>query len=100
MSNAIRFTPEGGAVRISALRHRIACRARRFGYRGSVSRRRFCRTCSSDSGRAMPRATRTHGGLGLGLAIGAILLNCTGSAAAVSAGEGKGATFIVRLPTA
>ena len=47
------------------------------------------------------RATRTHGGLGLGLAIVRHLTEMHGgSVAAVSAGEGKGATFIVRLPTA
>ena len=47
------------------------------------------------------RVTRAHGGLGLGLAIVRHLAEMHGgSVAAVSAGEGKGATFIVRLPTA
>jgi len=48
---------------------------------------------------ADPVSTRTHGGLGLGLAIVRHLVELHGGRVrAESAGEGKGATFIVRLP--
>jgi CheY-like chemotaxis protein len=43
--------------------------------------------------------TRTHGGLGLGLSIVRHLIELHGGTAEVeSAGEGQGATFIIRLP--
>lgn len=45
--------------------------------------------------------TRQHGGLGLGLAIVCHLIELHGgSIEARSAGEGTGATFVVRLPLA
>jgi CheY-like chemotaxis protein len=45
--------------------------------------------------------TRTHGGLGLGLAIVRHIAELHGgSVRAMSAGEGHGATFVLRLPSA
>ena len=56
----------------------------------------FDRFRQADSG-----PTRTHGGLGLGLAIVRHLARLHGgSVQAMSAGHGKGATFIIQLPLA
>jgi signal transduction histidine kinase len=47
------------------------------------------------------KITREHGGLGLGLAIVKYLAELRGgSVAATSAGQGRGATFVVTLPLA
>ena len=100
MSNAIRFTPEGGAVRISLdvteSRVELVVSDTGIGIAPAFLPHVFERFRQGNA-----RATRTHGGLGLGLAIVRHLTELHGgSVAAVSAGEGKGATFIVRLPTA
>ena len=99
-SNAIRFTPEGGAVRISLdvteSRVELVVADTGIGIAPAFLPHVFERFRQGNA-----RATRTHGGLGLGLAIVRHLTEMHGgSVAAVSAGEGKGATFIVRLPTA
>ena len=98
LSNAVKFTPKGG---------RISVRAYREGSEVFV--------CVSDTGegirpdvvpmvfepfqQADPSITRRHGGLGLGLAIVKQIVSAHGGTVrAESEGEGKGATFIVRLP--
>ncbi|MGA7121938.1 MAG: ATP-binding protein [Polyangiaceae bacterium] len=98
LSNAVKFTPKGGQVTVRAHRE------------GSEVRIHV-----SDTGEGIPRdalpivfqpfqqadssTTRRHGGLGLGLAIVAQLVAAHGGTAeAQSEGEGRGATFIVRLP--
>jgi len=100
MSNAIKFTPEGGAVRVSLdvteSRVELVVSDTGIGIAPAFLPHVFERFRQGNA-----RATRTHGGLGLGLAIVRHLTEMHGgSVAAVSAGEGKGATFIVRLPTA
>jgi signal transduction histidine kinase len=98
LSNAIKFTDTGGQVEV--------CLARR---NGEVE------ISISDSGQGIKAEflplvfdrfrqedgsiSRRHGGLGLGLAIVRHLVELhAGSVDAQSAGEGKGARFIVRLP--
>lgn len=100
LSNAVKFTPDGGAVRVTLdvteSRVELVVSDTGVGIATSFLPHVFERFRQGDT-----RATRAHGGLGLGLAIVRHLTEMHGgSVAAVSAGEGKGATFIVRLPTA
>ncbi len=100
LSNSIKFTPEGARC---ASRWRSPNRASSWslpdtgvGIAPDFLPHVFERFRQGDA-----RVSRTHGGLGLGLAIVRHLTEMHGgTVAAVSAGEGKGATFIVRLPTA
>ena len=98
LANAVKFTPEGGS---------IAVRVGRRGHSGEI--------VVTDSGAGIPSdflpwvfepfrqadasSTRVYDGLGLGLAIVKQLVEAHGGTISVdSAGEGKGATFTVRLP--
>ena len=98
MSNAIKFTSRGGRVEVHLTQ--VASQAEiRVGDTGKgipteFLSRVFDRFTQADSSR-----TRSHGGLGLGLAIVRHLVELHGgTAAASSGGEGQGATFTVRLP--
>jgi signal transduction histidine kinase len=100
LSNAVKFTPDGGAVRVSLdvveSRVELVVADTGVGIAPAFLPHVFERFRQEDQ-----RVTRAHGGLGLGLAIVRHLAEMHGgSVAAVSAGAGKGATFIVRLPTA
>jgi signal transduction histidine kinase/ActR/RegA family two-component response regulator len=100
ISNAVKFTPDGGQVDV---------RLRRAGGRVEL--------VVSDSGQGIPAeflphvfelfrqadasTTRPHSGLGLGLSIVKSLVEAhDGTVTVESAGEGRGATFTVRLPVA
>jgi len=100
ISNAVKFTPEGGVVDV---------RMRRVGDQAEVE--------FSDSGQGIPAeflpcvfelfrqadgsTTRLHSGLGLGLSIVKSLVEAhDGSVRVHSAGEGLGSTFVVTLPAA
>jgi PAS domain S-box-containing protein len=100
LSNAIKFTPDGGSVRVSLdvteSRVELVIADTGVGIAPAFLPHVFERFRQGDA-----RVTRAHGGLGLGLAIVRHLTEMHGgSVAAVSAGEGKGSTFIVRLLTA
>jgi signal transduction histidine kinase len=99
VSNAVKFTPAGGRVTLAV-----------------HANDGFAELTVTDTGAGIPAAflpyvfdkfrqadasfTRQHGGLGLGLAIARHLIELHGgSIEARSAGEGNGATFVVRLPS-
>jgi CheY-like chemotaxis protein len=100
LSNAIKFTPKGGRVHVT-LSHvdshvEIAVSDTGQGIKPEFVPYVFDRFRQADSS-----SVRTHGGLGLGLAIVRHLTESHGGiVVAFSAGEGQGATFTVRLPLA
>jgi len=100
LSNAVKFTPDGGTIGL-----RIA----RIGQWGEIVvadsgigiPRDFLPAVFEPFRQADPSTTREHDGLGLGLAIVKQVVQSHGGAIAVdSPGEGRGATFTVRLPVA
>jgi PAS domain S-box-containing protein len=100
LANSVKFTPDGGGVRVSLAvtesRVELVVADTGIGISPDFLPHVFERFRQGDA-----RTSRAHGGLGLGLAIVRHLTEMHGgTVAAVSAGEGKGATFIVRLPCA
>jgi two-component system, chemotaxis family, CheB/CheR fusion protein len=98
LNNAIKFTPRGGRVdvRLEQLEEHavLTVRDTGMGIPAEVLPRLFSTFIQADSS-----VTRTHGGLGLGLAIVRHLVDAHGGQIeAQSAGPGKGATFRVALP--
>jgi signal transduction histidine kinase/ActR/RegA family two-component response regulator len=99
VSNAVKFTPKGGAVDVQLARAgsdvRITVSDTGEGIPSEVLPFVFERFRQADSS-----LTRRHGGLGLGLAIVRHLVELHGgSVAAESAGPGSGSRFTVTLPT-
>lgn len=99
LTNAIKFTPDGGDVEI-ALRPSpgqalISVKDTGVGIAPEFLPHVF------DRFRQDPRAARAYDGVGLGLAIARHLVELHGGEiTAQSEGEGRGATFTVRLPLA
>ncbi|HTP50351.1 MAG TPA: ATP-binding protein, partial [Anaeromyxobacteraceae bacterium] len=98
LANAIKFTPSGGRVEVRLYREadrvRLVVKDSGAGIEPTFLPHVFERFRQADSS-----PTRTHGGLGLGLAIVRHLVEAHGGAvAAESAGKGKGAVFTVDLP--
>lgn len=98
LSNAVKFTPQGGSVRIELSRGRsqvhISVTDSGIGIRKDFLPFVFNRFSQADSS-----ITRSHGGLGMGLAITRSLVELHGGTIAVSSpGEGQGSTFVVTLP--
>ncbi|HEY0707871.1 MAG TPA: ATP-binding protein [Polyangia bacterium] len=98
LTNAIKFTEEGGVIDVSLKREgarlflRVSDNGR--GIEPTFLPHIFRRFSQEDS-----TVTRTHGGLGLGLAIVHHLVELHGgSTRAESGGAGKGAAFTVSLP--
>ncbi len=99
LSNAVKFTPRGGRIDVSVMTINsyveITVRDTGIGFSRDFLPYVFERFRQAESG-----TTRRHGGLGLGLAIARHIVEMHGGTIhASSEGEGKGATFQVRLPT-
>lgn len=98
LSNAVKFTPSGGRVEVS-LRQvgsvvELMVRDTGVGIKSEFLPHVFERFRQADGS-----TTRKFGGLGLGLAIARHLVELHGGTVqADSEGEGKGATFTVKLP--
>jgi PAS domain S-box-containing protein len=97
-SNAVKFTPQGGRVTVSARQTganiEVTVADDGIGMSADLVPQVFERFRQRDSS-----AARSHGGLGLGLAIVRELVLLHGGAVdAMSAGEGEGSTFTVTLP--
>jgi len=98
LSNAIKFTPAGGTVRVvlGANNSHAEIRVEDTG-EGIASE--FLPHLFKRFRQADPSTSRSHGGLGIGLAIVKQLLELHGGhIKAESKGLGKGATFIIELP--
>ncbi|HEY9747912.1 MAG TPA: ATP-binding protein, partial [Allocoleopsis sp.] len=98
LSNAIKFTPRGGRVEISLEPTdtwiQIQVTDTGQGIHPEFLPHVFDRFRQADS-----TSTRSHGGLGLGLAIVRHLVELQGgTVSAASPGENQGATFTVKLP--
>jgi PAS domain S-box-containing protein len=100
LSNAVKFTPEGGRVevvlaRVDSHAEVVVCDTGR-GIPPEFVPHVFERFRQADAS-----AAREHGGLGIGLALVRELTELHGGTVrAASGGEGKGATFTIRLPLA
>jgi len=100
LSNAVKFTPPGGTITVVARRvdDRVELRVTDSG-EGIAPE--FLPFIFDRYRQADASATRSHGGLGLGLSIAKHLVELHGGTIdAFSDGPGRGATFLVRLPTA
>jgi PAS domain S-box-containing protein len=98
LSNAIKFTPKGGNVEVrlerAAAHVEITVADTGRGIAPEFLPHVFDRFRQADQ-----TTTRTHGGLGLGLAIVRQLVELHGGSVQVeSEGEGRGTSFIVSLP--
>ena len=99
VSNAIKFTPSGGRVEVRltsfADEVHLTVSDTGIGFSPDVATHLFERFRQGDSS-----TTRQHGGLGLGLGIVRHVVELHGgTVTASSAGENRGSTFEVRLPT-
>jgi PAS domain S-box-containing protein len=98
VSNAIKFTPEGGAVHVR-VHHRDSEVELVVTDTGQGIPAPFLAAIFEAFQQADGSSTRRHGGLGLGLAIAKHLVEAHGGTiSAESPGDGQGATFTVRLP--
>jgi PAS domain S-box-containing protein len=100
LANAVKFTPKGGRVQVLVERRdssaEITISDTGQGISPDFQPHVFERFRQADGG-----TTRAHGGLGLGLSIVRQLVEMHGGTVSVfSEGEGRGASFTVRLPLA
>ena len=98
LSNAVKFTPRGGRVEVRL--ERVASRVQiQVNDNGAGIPKEMISAIFDRFRQADNTTTRTHGGLGLGLAIVRNLVELQGgTVSASSPGVGEGATFTVTLP--
>jgi PAS domain S-box-containing protein len=100
LSNAVKFTPDGGWIEVAALQEGTFVRIR-VSDSGCGIDAQFLPFAFDRFRQAEPSGSRSHGGLGLGLAIVQHLVQLHGwTIEATSEGAGRGAQFTIRLPTA
>ncbi|HEX8128266.1 MAG TPA: PAS domain-containing protein [Pyrinomonadaceae bacterium] len=98
LSNAIKFTPKDGRVQVLLTRVRSHLELT-VSDTGQGIEKKFLPYVFDRFRQADPSTTRTHGGLGLGLAIVRHLVELHGgTVTAESEGAGQGTTFKVSLP--
>ena len=98
LTNAVKFTPAGGAVHVSVRRSPEELEIAVTDTGCGISREFLPHVFEAFS-QADASTTRRHGGLGLGLSIVKHLVEAHGGTITVdSPGDGCGATFTVRLP--
>jgi PAS domain S-box-containing protein len=98
VSNAVKFTPPGGRI-VVRLQREPSCLKVSVTDDGKGIEPEFLPHVFERFRQADSTSTRSHGGLGLGLAIVRHLVELHGGTVqAESAGRGQGATFTVRLP--
>jgi PAS domain S-box-containing protein len=99
VSNAVKFSDEGGEVRVSARQHNhqleLSVCDRGIGIRGEDLEKLFVEFQQLDSGSA-----RRFEGTGLGLALTKKLVEVQGGSISVESARGRGSTFTVLLPLA
>ncbi len=100
LSNAVKFTPDGGWIEVEALPEGTFVRIR-VSDSGCGIDAQFLPFAFDRFRQAEPSGSRSHGGLGLGLAIVQHLVQLHGWTIEVSSeGAGRGAQFTIRLPMA
>lgn len=98
LSNAVKFTPEGGRVEIRLEQTETSVQIQVIDTGKGISPE-FLAYVFERFRQADSTTTRNQGGLGLGLAIVRNLVELhSGTVCVASQGEGKGATFTVKLP--
>jgi PAS domain S-box-containing protein len=98
LSNSVKFTPHGGRIEL-ALRRVDSQAEISVTDSGHGINREFLPYVFDRFRQADASTRKRHGGLGLGLSIARYLTEMHGgSIEALSEGEGRGATFVVRLP--
>ena len=97
ISNAVKFSDEGGEVRVSARRHdgalQVSVSDRGIGIRREDLEKLFVEFQQLDSS-----STRRFEGTGLGLALSKKLVEVQGGSISVESERGRGSTFTIRLP--
>ncbi len=96
LDNALKYTPEGGTVTVSARRSAdqavVKFRDTGLGIPPAEQPRIWDRLYRGDK-------SRSQRGLGLGLSVVKAVVQAHGGAAAVASAEGKGSEFTITLPT-